>query len=73
MKTEIKNEIFLPNRERYEYDKRFSILLEDTGRTFNLSMHTFSTFAISTAEAIGQMYIERPEFITRKIQSITIY
>ena len=53
------------------FDKYYSIMVEDTGRTFNINMHTFECFAISEEEAIGKMFRDRPEFKNRKIIKIT--
>lgn len=50
--------------------KQYTILLEDTGRTFNINMHTFDCFAVSEEEAIGKMVRQRPEFRNREIISI---
>lgn len=49
----------------------YLILLEDTGRSFNINMHCFECFALSKEEAIGKMVLSKPEFKTRKIQKIT--
>ena len=51
--------------------KIYFILLEDTGHTFNINMHTFTTIALSKEEAVGKMYFNRPEFRNRKILRIT--
>jgi len=51
--------------------KLYSILLEDTGRTFNINMHTFDCFAVSKEEAVGLMFFERPEFRNREITKIS--
>lgn len=50
--------------------KQYTILLEDTGNTFNINMHTFDCFAVSEEEAIGKMVRQRPEFRNREIISI---
>lgn len=54
------------------YNAWFIILLEDTGRTFNINMHSYDCFAVSEEEAVGKMYKDRPEFKRREIISITI-
>jgi len=51
----------------------YSILVEDTGRTFNINMHTFDCLAVSKDEAIGKMHRLRPEFKNREILKITNY
>lgn len=51
--------------------RSYFILLEDTGRTFNINMHTYECFANSKEEAVGQMYFARPEFRSRPICKIT--
>ena len=56
---------------RLLFNQNFIIMVEDTGRTFNINMHTYDCFALSMEEAIGKMLINRPEFIGRKIQSIS--
>ena len=48
----------------------YFIMVEDTGRTFNMNMHTFECIAVSEEEAIGKMLKERPAFKNRKITSI---
>ena len=53
------------------FDKYYSIMVEDTGRTFNINMHTFECFAISDEEAVGKMYLNKPEFMGREIIKIT--
>lgn len=57
----------------YLFSKNYTILLEDRGRTHNINCHTFDCLAMSEAEAIGKMTMQRPEFIGWKIQSITCY
>ncbi len=56
---------------RLLFNQDFIIMVEDTGRTFNINMHTYECFALSMEEAIGKMLINRPEFIGRKIQLIS--
>lgn len=51
----------------------FTILLEDKEKTFNVNEHVFSCFAVSVAEAIGKMVLNKPKFITYKILTITSY
>ena len=51
--------------------KTYSILLEDTGKTFNINCHTFDCYAISKEEAIGKMFFQRPDFAKRTIHKIT--
>lgn len=53
------------------HDKLYTVLLEDSGHTFNINMHTYMCFALSEDEAVGKMVRERPEFRSRKIQSIS--
>ncbi len=62
----------LPDVQRCIYNQYYCILLDDTERTFNLNMHSFRTFAVSEAEAIGKMCLERPEFIGRKILGVSV-
>jgi hypothetical protein len=50
----------------------YIIRVEDTERTFNLNMHSYHCFALSEAEAIGKMFINRPEFAHRKIEDINL-
>ena len=50
--------------------RQFVILLDDTGRTGNINMHSYWCFAISEDEAVGKMHRERPEFRNRQIQLI---
>lgn len=54
------------------FQRMYSILLEDSERTHNINMHTFDCFALSEAEAIGKMYLQRSEFRNRKIESINV-
>ena len=54
-------------------NKSYYFLLEDTENTNNINMHTYDAdFCVSYEEALGQMYIERPEFKERKIKSYTV-
>ena len=48
------------------------IRVEDTQRTFNINMYSYHCFALSEAEAIGKMIINRPEFKQRQITSIDL-
>ena len=63
--------IFSEKLFRALYNKRYRILVEDAGLTWNINMHTFWCFAVSEEEALGKMMKERPEFIGREILSIT--
>jgi hypothetical protein len=47
----------------------YSILLEDTERTFNINMHSFQCLAASYEEAYVKMCLQRPEFKYRKVIS----
>jgi len=51
----------------------YFILLDDTGRTFNLNMYTFETLATSQDEAIGKMIRIRPDLKPKDIVKITKY
>lgn len=55
-----------------EQKKNYSILVEDTGRTFNINMHTFDCSAFSRENAIEKMKKNRPEFTNRKIFKIEV-
>lgn len=72
MKTKEKIKDNLPLTERCMYNQLYHFLLDDRDRTFNINMHTFETFAISEAEAIGKMFLNRPEFKNREIISISV-
>ena len=62
----------LPLTQRCIFNKFYTILLEDTvPPMFNINMQTFHCFAISTAEAIGRMCIERADLKNREIISVT--
>lgn len=50
----------------------YIIQVEDTERTFNINMCSYHCFALSEAEAIGKMVINRPEFKFRQITSINL-
>lgn len=50
--------------------QHYLIVVEDTGLTHNINMHSFECFAYNDNEAIKKMYIERPEFKNRKILNI---
>jgi len=50
----------------------YIICVEDTERTFNINMYTYQCFALSRAEAIGKMVINRPEFKFRQITDINL-
>ena len=49
----------------------YIIRVEDTNRTFNINMCSYHCFAVSEAEAIGKMILNRPEFKFRQIEQIT--
>lgn len=51
--------------------KLYNILLEDTGRTHNINMHSFDCLAANKEEAIGKMYFARPDFRGWRINKIT--
>lgn len=65
-------EICTINLFRALHNKMYNILLEDTGLTHNINMHTFSCFAVSEDEAVGKMCRIRPELKGRAIESIKI-
>ncbi len=50
---------------------RYTILVDDPYNLWNINMQCFDCFALSYHEAIGKMYLERPEFRTREILSIS--
>ena len=51
--------------------KIYTILVNEPWNSGNINMITFDCFALSYHEAIGKMYIERPEFRNREILSIS--
>lgn len=58
--------------EKILFKKQYNFLLEDTGKTYNINMHSYSCFAYCFEEAYGKMLLNRPEFVGRKIESVTI-
>lgn len=54
------------------FKKVYTIFLEDTEKTFNVNMYSYSCFAYCFEEAYGKMLLNRPEFIGRKIESVNI-
>lgn len=51
--------------------KSYVILVDDPEHLGNINRQCFECFALSYHEAIGKMYIERPEFIKREILNIS--
>jgi hypothetical protein len=51
-------------------NKYYSIILEDTGKTHNINMHTYDCYASSKEEAIGKMWFARPDFRNVKVDKI---
>ena len=70
---DIINDTTVMNAINILQSKQYTILLEDTGRTMNINMHTFDCFAVSEEEAIGKMVRQRPEFRNREIISIKTF
>lgn len=51
--------------------KEYDFLFEDTGRTHNINMHSFSCLAFNKEEAMEKIKSCRPELANRLILSIT--
>ena len=50
----------------------YIIRLTDTDHTYNINMRSFHCFAVSEAEAMGKMLIERPDLAQREILGINL-